>query len=83
MPFNQKKIAEDPFDRIIQAYEDYKNVNDILLDNFLPNNDYSLEYLQSRDDRLEAAILAIRYAKEYVNSKNEEYPNPPIEQEED
>jgi hypothetical protein len=67
----------NPFDRIVESYKDYKYANDKLLENYQPNNDYSLEYLQTRNERVEAAIAAIEYAKTYVESESDTVPDPP------
>lgn len=70
---------DNPFDRIVETYKDYIYVNKTLLENFQINNDYSLEYLQIRGERLEAAIAAVEYAKEYVESNSNDLPDPPWE----
>lgn len=68
---------ENPFDRILEQYEDYKYVNDKLLENFQPNNDYSLDFLKRRGTAIEASIHAITYAKTYVESGDVTVPEPP------
>ena len=73
----QRKKMENPFDKILEQYEDYKYVNDKLLENFQPNADYSLEFLQTRGKEIEASIKAVTYAKTYVESKDESVPEPP------
>ena len=71
-----KKVT-NPFDRILEAYRDYQYTNDKLLENFQPNKDYSLEYLETRAQKLEASISAIEYTKEYITSKDTLHPEPP------
>ena len=72
---------ESPLEWIIHIYEDYKYANDKLLENFQPNDDYTLEYLTNRGERLEGAIAAIQYAKEYIESNSNDIPDPPWEKE--
>lgn len=72
---------DNPFDRIVETYKDYVYVNDKLLENFQVNEDYTLEYLQNRNKRLEGAIAALLYAKEYIESNSNDLPDPPWEKE--
>jgi len=76
-----RKKPESPVEWISQIYEDYKYVNDKLLENFQVNEDYTLEYLQNRNERLEGAIAALLYAKEYIESNSNDVPDPPWEKE--
>ena len=68
---------DNPYDRIVQIYEDYLYVNDKLLENYQPNADFSLEYLQTRGKEIAASIKAIKYVKEYVLSEEQGVPDPP------
>ena len=68
---------KNPFDRILEVYKDYKYVNDKLLENFRPNADYSLDFLQTRGHKLEASIEAVKYAKTYVEAEKDSIPDPP------
>jgi len=72
-----RKRTNNPFERIVETYKDYKYVNDKLLENFQVNNDYSLEFLQIRGERIEASIAAIEYAQTYIESKSNDVPDPP------
>lgn len=78
---SNRERPKNPLGRIAHVYEDYKRTNDILLENYRPNDDYTLEYLKNRGARLEGALAAIRYAERYVETKCDDIPDPPWEKE--